>query len=816
ATVQLWTILETSPPDESGDSDVDGTNSAMPDGVHVASTTSDRNGHYQFLNLTPNQTYQVVFVQPSDRVFTGQNLGNDDALDSDPDPSTGIVSEIGLLPGERVETIFAGVTPLTSPATLNGRVVSSPQQEASFGVTGIVVRLWTNATTTNDGTITVDQLANVTVTDGEGGYVFHHLDPALPYVIELVPPSGYQFKMQPTRQRTAQPGADQPDAAQPGADQPVVLQSLDSPSALTGPISLQPSTQTTLPDALLTPQLFAVQESTVQGDSSILFSQTLNGQQPYTSDTALRIHPDETLIFEYTLTNLHLITTTVFNTNLAIIWNAVGVSGVNENDALVDLTAQCGLPQVILPGNYHTCTFTLDADDFPEGRALQAMPSIIISAGEAAGEPTAQPLSPQPNSMWYQTDRSYAMITGVVWEDINQNGLHDNLDTGQQEPRLSGIVVELYDAQGDADNPLATTTTATDGTYQFPGLLPGQRYTVQVRLPNGETYFTQQVARDDNDSDDTLTVGSHVHVANGRSDVVVMSITNPRAAVNAGIIGLLHEQPSTVGNYVWLDQNGNGLQDANEPGLANVQVELLNPDGSIQTSTATDANGHYLLTPLNPGIYQLRLTPPRPYLLTRSSPTPNYYRSYDSDLAGDITKPITVTVQGTTFDSLQTLTSAIAETTLFELGVNETYLDIDAGFTQPVVFGDYVWMDENEDGIQQSDEPAAAGVGVTLFARNTMTPLAHLVTEETGYYAFAQLLPGEYDVQFTPPEGYQLTTPNVGVSDLLDSDANVATGLGTVELFLNDSESVSNFAIDAGIIPQRIPQHRLFLPVITR
>ncbi|PQJ13191.1 SdrD B-like domain-containing protein [Nonlabens xylanidelens] len=39
----------------------------------------------------------------------------------------------------------------------------------------------------------------------------------------------------------------------------------------------------------------------------------------------------------------------------------------------------------------------------------------------------------------------------------------------------------------------------------------------------------------------------------------------------------------TVSGVVFNDQNGNGIQDAGEPGLANVDVEITDSNGNVQT-----------------------------------------------------------------------------------------------------------------------------------------------------------------------------------------------------------------------------------------
>lgn len=48
----------------------------------------------------------------------------------------------------------------------------------------------------------------------------------------------------------------------------------------------------------------------------------------------------------------------------------------------------------------------------------------------------------------------------------------------------------------------------------------------------------------------------------------------------------------TIGDFVWRDLNGNGAQDAGEPGIPSVRVYLTN--GLVVVSTYTDSTGHYL------------------------------------------------------------------------------------------------------------------------------------------------------------------------------------------------------------------------------
>ena len=70
--------------------------------------------------------------------------------------------------------------------------------------------------------------------------------------------------------------------------------------------------------------------------------------------------------------------------------------------------------------------------------------------------------------------------------------------------------------------------------------------------------------------------------------------------------------PVSVGDFVWHDLSGDGLQDAGEPGVADVTVTLFDagPDGIAGTAddvelavTATDGDGAYLFDGLPPSAY---------------------------------------------------------------------------------------------------------------------------------------------------------------------------------------------------------------------
>jgi len=116
--------------------------------------------------------------------------------------------------------------------------------------------------------------------------------------------------------------------------------------------------------------------------------------------------------------------------------------------------------------------------------------------------------------------------------------------------------------------------------------------------------------------------------------------------------------------------------------------------------------------------------------------------------------------------------------------------------------GDFVWLDLNEDGIQDSiNEPGVQGVTVTLHRVSdgyqwTTTTNAH------GYYKFVKK-GAEFYLVFDLPTGYEFSPQNAGSDDTVDSDANVNTGRTQNFTVHNGSEDMT---WDAGIyIPAQDP-----------
>ena len=113
----------------------------------------------------------------------------------------------------------------------------------------------------------------------------------------------------------------------------------------------------------------------------------------------------------------------------------------------------------------------------------------------------------------------------------------------------------------------------------------------------------------------TLTNTATVTAPSGFND------TNPGNNSASDTDNLAHPAtgPATVGNYVWCDHNGNGIQDAGESAVAGITVKLLGAgadhvfgtgDDATLATTMTDANGLYSFTGLAAGSYQVQFVAP--------------------------------------------------------------------------------------------------------------------------------------------------------------------------------------------------------------
>ena len=351
--------------------------------------------------------------------------------------------------------------------------------------------------------------------------------------------------------------------------------------------------------------------------------------------------------------------------------------------------------------------------------------------------------------------RGTASLGDFVWHDLNSDGVQQ-----VNEPGLSNVTIQLtwFGSDGLPGNDDFVFTTATDSTghYLFRNL-PAGNYKVDVltsTLPRNATQtYDLDGLSSPNSATTTLTAGQN------------------RTDVDYGYNG-----NATIGDRVWYDLNGDGIQDNSaatgfEPGIVGATVTLTfsGADGDLATTsdnvtyvTTTGADGKYLFTNLFGG--------------DLSGVKPNYRVT--------VTPPVGFPTQ--TFDS--TAPTNDNQSTL-QLGNNQTNLLQDFGYRGPATqgLGDFVWNDLDGNGRQDVNEPGIPNVTVQLWAAgpdgssNTAddVQLATTTTDGNGKYAFPNLAAssvfGQYQVRVTQPTGYFYTKQNSPVAaGTTDSDVAVS------------------------------------------
>ncbi|MBN1999555.1 DUF11 domain-containing protein [candidate division KSB1 bacterium] len=115
------------------------------------------------------------------------------------------------------------------------------------------------------------------------------------------------------------------------------------------------------------------------------------------------------------------------------------------------------------------------------------------------------------------------------------------------------------------------------------------------------------------------------------------------------------------------------------------------------------------------------------------------------------------------------------------------------------IIGDLVWVDENQNGVQDTGEPGVVGVTVNLLD-NLDNVLESTITDGNGFFMFIDYLPGNYRLEFELPMDHFFTAPNIG-NDFYDSDADPLTG--RTDLFPLTANDVQR-QWDAGLIPKNV------------
>ncbi|PJX28386.1 hypothetical protein CAP47_00695 [Psychroflexus sp. S27] len=156
------------------------------------------------------------------------------------------------------------------------------------------------------------------------------------------------------------------------------------------------------------------------------------------------------------------------------------------------------------------------------------------------------------------------ILTGHLYNDENGNGTQDS-----GEPNLSDIDVEIT----DFDGVVSIVTTDTNGDWS-------------IELPIGAAIS------DIDQTDPDFPTGA---VQTEGTDPTTTNVL-PNQTVLSDLDGFYIPDPSKLAEVegrIYHDVDGNGTQDAGEPGLENIDV-ILTDDFGTQTIVFTDVNGDWI------------------------------------------------------------------------------------------------------------------------------------------------------------------------------------------------------------------------------
>ena len=252
-------------------------------------------------------------------------------------------------------------------------------------------------------------------------------------------------------------------------------------------------------------------------------------------------------------------------------------------------------------------------------------------------------------------------IGSTVFEDTDNSGTQD-----AGEPGIAGINVAAFldanaDGLPDSATPAASDVTDTNGNYYLGGLEPG-KYVVVAQSPAGldnSSTFTGSDNGVDGDDNGDQPLGAGTPATSGT--IMLVPDTEPTGETGSGgnQEGLNGDQDddgdmtidfgffggASLGDFVWFDLNGDGNQDAGEPGLQGVTVNLLDTNGNVVATTTSGPNGEYSFAGLTPGTYVVEFITPAAYteVVQTSGTTPgNGTSNSDYDPLTGQTAPVTV------------------------------------------------------------------------------------------------------------------------------------------------------------------------------
>ena len=314
-------------------------------------------------------------------------------------------------------------------------------------------------------------------------------------------------------------------------------------------------------------------------------------------------------------------------------------------------------------------------------------------------------------------------VKGAVFADRNDNGIRDAGEDG-----LAGVSVCLVsETEGEAFR----AEIGADGGFLFDAVMPGQYY-LKYELPERAVF-----ARVTNGGN-TITESEMTEAgSSGRTDSFDFVTGQVYDAPVCGALTL-----GRIEGTAYQDHDGNGKMEAEET-LAGMTVRLIPSRRELEEVTAvTGDDGAFLLEDLRPDTYQLEVSCPDGYVVSRTD---------------DLKLPLSA--------------GKATQTVPLDLPMGREWVNQKTGAVRPATLSGQVWLDENNNGLFDDGERTPAGYRLTVTDETTGNVFETLVTDEDGRFSAGGMIPGKFSLSM--PLDDRTLAPKAGDSVFTESSGSL-------------------------------------------
>ena len=757
----------------------DANNDNIADGASVATTTTNSNGNYTFTGLAAGNYIVGVIIPSNYQARLNGNVDPDNDVDND---NNGVTLAGANQPGSEVRsnaitllqatepttdgddnnsnlTLDFGMCPIFSKLTLGNLVwldinSNNLKDATEPGIPNATVYLYADA---NNDNIADGAAIATTTTNASGMYTFTNLN-AGNYILGVIIPSGYTRGPVTTVDADNDVDNDNNGVNLIGANQPgSEVRSL----AITLSQFTEPTNDGDDNNANQTLDIALCPAPLLKLGNCVWVDNNANGikdaGEPGVPNATVYLYKDDN------------------NDNIAD-GAAIGTTSTDANGTygFSNLSGGNYIVGVVLPTGYGQGPISsidpdndVDNDNNSVNLVGNEVRSLTITLALYT-EPTTDGDDNNANqTLDFALYPTICNLGNFVWNDYDGDGKKD-----PNEPGIPSVPVSIYrDDNGDnipdKTLPLLTINTNGQGFYSFPNLTPGKYITSIPVLPG---YTSSPGLTGPNPNNDVDNDNNGVIVKNSviYTNFITLTVGGEPTTDGDGANGnLTHDMAlcgnAYIGDFVWNDLNGNGIQDAGEPGINGQTVTILFTDG-VTTATTTTLNfngtdGYYNFPNLGPGTHVVTFTTP-----SGLTPTLSNQGIDDTKDSDPVNGSVSVNV--------------VADISNFT---------IDAGFKAPSILslGNLVFIDLNGNGVRDLSEPGIPGATVNLY-RDTNgdnaadgAAIATATTANDGTYQFNNLSAGNYIVGVVIPTGYGfIGVYNALPNNDIDNDNNAVRQVG--------------------------------------